>query len=188
MRKIFGKNVKSSSLVLVGDSGVGKTELINQLRYMENPNMYIRGMSVPTYGVDILVKECRLNIEQIMNIYIWDTCGSTRLRPSALNFIKSYEMFCIVYQISWECTCIEEYISRWLCTIDDTSKKYNIFIVGLGESDINNLKSNHIKNFTKSLPFIICSMIITDDIPESLSVFFVNIKDYIFTKNYHLVY
>ena len=73
---------KIISLILVGDSTVGKTSLMrsfNEQKFIEK--------NLSNIGVDVYTKNININNE-VCSIKIWDTCGQERLRALASNYYK----------------------------------------------------------------------------------------------------
>lgn len=85
---------KIISLILVGDSTVGKTSLMrsfNEQKFIEK--------NLSNIGVDVYTKNININNE-VCSIKIWDTCGQERLRALASNYYKKADGVVLVYDIS----------------------------------------------------------------------------------------
>jgi len=87
----------SSLVILVGDTGVGKTHLLS--RYIKNSlpkNKY------PTIGVEFATKAVPLKAGGTVKAQIWDTAGQERFRAiTSAHYRKSIGAL-IVYDISKE--------------------------------------------------------------------------------------
>ena len=59
-------------IVVIGDSGVGKTSLLQQ--YIDGK---VSSMTKPTIGADFLKKELEIDGKQV-TLQIWDTAGQER--------------------------------------------------------------------------------------------------------------
>ena len=57
-------------VILIGDSGVGKTSLLEAFNYKK-----VTAQSKPTIGADFLKKKVVLNDGSEVNLQLWDTAG-----------------------------------------------------------------------------------------------------------------
>lgn len=78
-------------VVIVGDSGVGKTCLIN--RFIENQ---YHGTSKPTVGIDNFEK-CFAHDRGQITIQMWDTAGEERYRTITSAYYKPAHGFLLAY-------------------------------------------------------------------------------------------
>merc|ERR1719362_134270 len=81
-------------IAFLGDSGVGKTSLINQFIYGTfslNHN--------PTIGIDYLSKIINTG-ERSIRLQIWDTAGQERFRSLIPSYIRDASAVMIVYDIT----------------------------------------------------------------------------------------
>ena len=65
-------------VILVGDSGVGKTCLLS---------MYVKGIcepTIPTIAVEFCTKEIELNDGTKIKVQLWDTAGQERFKSLAM--------------------------------------------------------------------------------------------------------
>lgn len=83
--------------VLLGDSNVGKSTIINTYCNTDNKNV--------TVGLDIVVKDVTLNGKNI-RLEIYDTAGSERFRAVTKQYFRNMDIVFIVFDItnrkSWE--------------------------------------------------------------------------------------
>ncbi|KAI7900334.1 GTPase Ypt3 [Cokeromyces recurvatus] len=93
-------------LVVVGDSGVGKTNLLG--RYVHDTFDF---GSKSTIGLDLTIKHMMIKGKKI-RVQIWDTAGQERYRSITKRYYRGSVGACLVYDI----TKRESYdnISRWL--------------------------------------------------------------------------
>ena len=83
-------------LIIVGDSGVGKTNLINRFASKQfNIN------SKSTIGVEFIYKTLKLN-NDIIKVEIWDTAGQERYKAITSAYYKGAKGAIIVYDITSE--------------------------------------------------------------------------------------
>ena len=80
-------------IIVIGDSGVGKTCITNQGVKNEFSNLY-----QPTIGMEIFGLYVKLD-NRIIKLQIWDTCGQEIYRSLITNFYRSSSLAIIVYSI-----------------------------------------------------------------------------------------
>ena len=83
-------------LIIVGDSGVGKTNLIS--RFAEDK---FELNSKATIGVEFIYKTLKIN-DEIFKIEIWDTAGQERYKSISSAYYKGAKGAIIVYDITSE--------------------------------------------------------------------------------------
>ena len=81
-------------VILIGQSGVGKTNLIN---IAQNKNFETDTISTPTCS--FFRKEMTVENKKF-NIYLWDTIGQERLKSQTKLFFKNSKIVILVYDIS----------------------------------------------------------------------------------------
>ena len=86
--------MKKLKFILVGESQVGKTSLINQ--YVNNE---FDGDYLMTIGNDKITKDIKINEEQL-KLEIWDSIGHESLRSANKIFMKNTDIALIVYDIT----------------------------------------------------------------------------------------
>ena len=86
--------MKKLKFILVGESQVGKTSLINQ--YVNNE---FDGDYLMTIGNDKITKDIKINEEQL-KLEIWDSIGQESLRSANKIFMKNTDIALIVYDIT----------------------------------------------------------------------------------------
>ena len=98
-------------IILVGDSSVGKTNLLSRFaRNVFNQN------SKTTIGVEFATKTIKID-EKIIKAQIWDTAGQERYRAITSSYYKGAHGSMIVYDIT-NSTSFES-ISKWLKELRD---------------------------------------------------------------------
>ena len=117
-------------VVVVGDSGVGKTNLIKRfISNTYNPN------TKATVGVEFLSKSYKIN-NQVFKIEIWDTAGQERYKSITAAYYKGAKGALIVYDITQKESF--ENINKWMSEVRDKSAKdLKIMIVG-NKTDLEN--------------------------------------------------
>jgi len=81
-------------LLLIGDSGVGKSNLL--LRYTDDP---FSESHIATIGVDFKIRTVELNGHRI-KLQIWDTAGQERFRTIASSYYRNAHGFLVVYDVT----------------------------------------------------------------------------------------
>jgi len=103
------KKAKSCKVVLIGESGVGKTSIIS--RYMTNTFSSTLGS---TPGANFTTKTVFLEEEnQSIKYEIWDTAGQEKYRSLAKVFYKNSAVCILVYEITRRAS-FEELKSYWI--------------------------------------------------------------------------
>ena len=83
-----------SKLIVIGDSGVGKTNII--IKFTEE---YFKENYVATIGVDFKVKTLTIDDKKI-RLQIWDTAGQERYRNITENYYKGAAGIVLVYAVN----------------------------------------------------------------------------------------
>ncbi|TDH64788.1 hypothetical protein CCR75_000249 [Bremia lactucae] len=81
-------------LIILGDSGVGKTSLMNQYVTQKFSNQY-----KATIGADFLTKEIMLD-DKLVTMQIWDTAGQERFQSLGVAFYRGADACVLVYDIT----------------------------------------------------------------------------------------
>ena len=82
-------------LLLIGDSGVGKTNLL--LRYADAAFNF---NSIPTIGIDFRIKTIELSGGRTVKLQIWDTAGQERFLNITRNYYRGAMGIMIVYDVT----------------------------------------------------------------------------------------
>ena len=115
-------------MILIGDSGVGKTNILN--RYINNKFLET---TKSTVGVELGTKIEEYNNKKI-KIQIWDTAGQERYRSITSAYYKGAKGALIVYDITRKNTF--DNIDKWITDLKLNGDK-NICIIILGnKSDL----------------------------------------------------
>lgn len=110
-------------IVLVGDSGVGKTNLL--LRYLKNK---FDQNSKATVGVEFGSKNITID-NSIVKAQVWDTAGQERYRSITSAYYKGSHGALVVYDV----TKIESFnnIDKWISDLrNNTNEKLVIMLIG----------------------------------------------------------
>ena len=90
--------VESVKVVLLGESGVGKTSIISQfIQGVFNPD------KLPSLSAQYLTKSVDFKeFNKTIKFEIWDTAGQEKFRSLAKIFYKDAKVICLVYDISYK--------------------------------------------------------------------------------------
>ena len=128
------ENIKEDlklKLVLLGDSGVGKTNLIS--RYISNS---FDENTRATIGVEFFCKNFRINKKRTIKVEIWDTAGQERYKAITSVYYKGAKGAFIVYDITSRKTF--ENVDKWIGEIKErTTDDVKLIIIG-NKTDLNN--------------------------------------------------
>ncbi|KAD2394363.1 hypothetical protein E3N88_41340 [Mikania micrantha] len=81
-------------VIILGDSGVGKTSLMNQYVNKKFSNQY-----KATIGADFLTKEVELE-DRLFTLQIWDTAGQERFQSLGVAFYRGADCCVLVYDVN----------------------------------------------------------------------------------------
>ncbi|KAI8898747.1 ras family-domain-containing protein [Globomyces pollinis-pini] len=81
-------------VIILGDSGVGKTSLMNQ--YV---NKKFSGQYKATIGADFLTKEVMVD-DRLVTMQIWDTAGQERFQSLGVAFYRGADCCALVYDVN----------------------------------------------------------------------------------------
>ena len=117
------KETYKFKVVVVGDSGVGKTNLIK--RFVSNE---FKSDSKATVGVEFLSKNFIINGE-IFKIEIWDTAGQERYKSITTAYYKGAKGAMIVYDVTNQTSF--DNVDKWYNEIKEkASKNINLIVIG----------------------------------------------------------
>ena len=119
-------NALSCKVVLIGESGVGKTSIIS--RYTNNT---FSSILMSTTGASFATKTLMLEEEnQSVKFEIWDTAGQERYRSLAKVFYKNAAVCVLVYDITRKAS-FDELKKYWINQIKEHGakniSKYNYY-------------------------------------------------------------
>jgi Ras-related protein Rab-1A len=81
-------------LLLIGDSGVGKSSML--LRFADNE---FTGNYISTIGVDFKIRTIKQN-DKIIKLQLWDTAGQERFRTITTSYYRGSHGILIIYDIT----------------------------------------------------------------------------------------
>ena len=135
-------------ITLIGNSGVGKTSIINQYidQTFDEANAATIGAN---YSEKVITKN---NKEYELNI--WDTAGQEKFHSVGKHFYKDAYIVCLVYDITSQ-DSLEQLETIWYPDIKKYGEKYTILAVVGNKSDLyendNLADENQAKEFAQSI-------------------------------------
>ena len=112
-------------VILIGDSGVGKTSLLNRYMDKEFSN------NIPcTISADFKIKSIQINPLTSAQIAIWDTCGQEKFRAITKQYFKDAHGIILVFDVSDRRSFLD--LNNWLDEIQNNSIKDDASIVLVG--------------------------------------------------------
>ncbi|OHT14982.1 small GTP-binding protein [Tritrichomonas foetus] len=127
------RQVTSIKLVLLGDSGVGKTSIVTQYvngRLPENVK--------PTIGAAFVTKELTLNNQDI-ELLIWDTAGQEVYRGLAPMYYRSALIAIIVYDVTSVSSF--ESVSYWIKELKSNVDGSIVILVCGNKTDLADMRA-----------------------------------------------
>ncbi|KAK2496420.1 hypothetical protein MC885_002088 [Smutsia gigantea] len=111
-------------LLLIGDSGVGKTCLL--CRFTDNE---FHSSHISTIGVDFKMKTIEVDGIKV-RIQIWDTAGQERYQTITKQYYRRAQGIFLVYDISSERSY--QHIMKWVSDVDEVGDAASLPGVGKG--------------------------------------------------------
>ncbi|XP_014253622.1 ras-related protein Rab-35 [Cimex lectularius] len=109
-------------LLIIGDSGVGKSSLL--LRFADNT---FTGNYITTIGVDFKIRTIDLEGEKV-KLQIWDTAGQERFRTITSTYYRGTHGVIVVYDVTSGSSFAN--VKRWLLEIEQNCEVVNRILVG----------------------------------------------------------
>ena len=120
-------------IVLIGDSGIGKSNLLTRFTHNE-----FSLESKSTIGVEFATKIIRLN-DKLIKAQVWDTAGQERYRAVASAYYRGAFGVLLVYDITNQNSF--ENLERWMKEIQNNcGNDVSIILVG-NKMDLKHLRS-----------------------------------------------
>ena len=152
-------NIESFKVVLVGESGVGKTSIITQFidqTFQEDQQS--------TTGGTFSTKTVICDNGKILKFEIWDTAGQERYRALTKMFYKDANAAVMVYDITRK-ESFEELQNYWAVQIKENSPNEIILAVAANKSDLiekETVDEGEARDFAKEYGAIFCSTTATN--------------------------
>ena len=111
-------DIKITSHVQVGDSGVGKSCLLDKFLDDSSTNNFIS-----TIGVDIRTREAVINNKKV-KVQVWDTGGQQRYRPILASCYRGALGVIIVFDVTNRMSF--KNIKQWMLEVDEFATDSNL--------------------------------------------------------------
>ncbi|CAD8177295.1 unnamed protein product [Paramecium pentaurelia] len=119
-------------IVIIGDSGVGKTNIMTQFTRGE-----FSEETKTTVGVEFANKQLVID-DKIIKAQLWDTAGQERYRAIISSYYKGASGALIVFDITKQSTF--DNVDRWMKEVQEsTSNEISVILVG-NKSDLRHLR------------------------------------------------
>ena len=118
------KNIYQFKIILIGDSSVGKTSLVNRFMGFEFEDNYSC-----TINADFKVKSINIDPSTGAELTVWDTCGQEKFRAITRQYFKDAHGIILVYDVSNKRSA--DALSLWIEDISNNTKPdVSIVLVG----------------------------------------------------------
>jgi len=118
------KNYYSIKFIIIGDTGVGKTQIV--YRYTKGE---FNDAIESTLGTDFSSKNIKIN-DKIFHLELWDTAGMETFKAIRQNYYKNAACAIIVYDITNKSSF--ESIDKWIKECDMYSYNDNLIMILVG--------------------------------------------------------
>ncbi|KAJ7975222.1 Ras-related protein like [Quillaja saponaria] len=122
--------------VLIGDSGVGKSNLLSRFAKDE-----FRLDSKPTIGVEFAYRNIKVG-DKLIKAQIWDTAGQERFRAITSSYYRGALGALLVYDITRRSTY--ENIRNWLRELREFGNEDVVVVLVGNKSDLGSLNSRQV--------------------------------------------
>ena len=165
-----GKKIHYIKLILIGESGTGKTSLIN---VYSGKKFSLK--TFPNLSSNYIIKKMEINQKKYV-IKIWDTAGQERFRSLNKLFIKDSQIVIFVYDVTKKKTFEE--LGYWVDFVQQILPENVIFGIVANKMDLINADENNEKNnreyvkgeegqkYSDEIGAIFCETSAKDDIEE----------------------
>ena len=115
-------------MILVGSSGVGKTNLINSLI-----DEKFQAITLATSSSTYVVKKIMIN-DKLYEVEIWDTAGQEKFYSLTKIFIKGAKLVIFVYDVTQRKTFEE--IDHWINTVNEVLEEKPVIGLAGNKKDL----------------------------------------------------
>ena len=147
-------SIESFKVVLVGESGVGKTSMITQFI-----DQIFQEDQQSTTGGTFSTKDVICDGSKILRFEIWDTAGQEKYRSLTTMFYKDANAAVMVYDVT-RAESFEELKNYWAKQIKENSPVNIILVIAANKSDLieqEQVDEGEARNFAKELNAIFIS-------------------------------
>ena len=147
-------DTESIKVVLLGESGVGKTSIISQFTNSEFKDDF-----ETSTGGTFSSKSFTYNDDKILKFEIWDTAGQERYRALTKMFYKETNAVILVYDITRK-KSFEELQNYWVEQIKEFAPENIIIAVVANKSDLSEneeVEEEVARNYAQDLNALFCT-------------------------------
>ena len=142
-------NAEPVKVVLIGESGVGKTSIINQFTSGKFDPDCVTSLSAQFISKTVEFN----NLQKAIKFDIWDTAGQEKYRALAKIFYKDARVICLCYDIT-DGKSFEEIKSYWYEMVKSNADPEVMYAVVANKSDLYDIaaiKNEEGEQFAKSI-------------------------------------
>ena len=129
----MNEDVKRIKIIIIGESGVGKTCIIKRFVYDEhNSNEF------PTSSLSFATKNINVSengVEEEIKLEVWDTVGQEKYKAMAQIFFKNSNVVILVYDITNK-ESFEQLKNYWIDKINEYNSNDLTLAVAANKSDL----------------------------------------------------
>ena len=174
-----GKKVKEIKIILLGETGVGKSCIIN--RYINNT---FNKETSSTLGSTFLSKEITKG-NTIYNLNIWDTSGQERYHSVTNLFIKGSNIVILVYSV--DSLSSFDALDYWYSSIQENLEGENYLLAVIGSKsdlvDYEVISEEQGKKYAEEKKAIF-KLVSAKEFPEGINLLFNTVLDEYIQRNY----
>lgn len=126
----IGKDIEVLKIVLVGETGVGKTSIFSQFI----DNVFHEGFQAST-NATFHTKSFKFDDGKELKLDIWDTAGQEKYRALTQMFYKDANAAILIYDITNQ-DSFEEIKKYWVNQIKESSSSNTILVIDANKSDL----------------------------------------------------
>ena len=127
-----GEDVRNCKVVLLGESGVGKTSIISRFINDTFEEGLVTTTGASYAGKDMVFKDYQ---NQVIRFEIWDTAGQEKYRALAQIFYKDAAIAILIYDITSE-ESFEEIQKYWYTQLKESASKDIVIGLAANKCDL----------------------------------------------------
>lgn len=135
-------------LIVLGDSGVGKSQFIHALQAPFDETLVSIGYldSLPeTVGIAFAVVNCEIGKDTYFRAQIWDTAGQERFRSVLPTYARGVAGVILMYDVTNK-ESLKNVAEQWIPFLDQHLSDHNVPIILVGNKiDLDNLRQISVK-------------------------------------------
>jgi len=126
-------------IVLLGDSGVGKSNLV--FRFTKNE---FNKDSKSTIGVEFATKTVQIEDNKLVKAQIWDTAGQERYRSIASSYYRGAVGALLVYDVTDRNSF--NHVPMWLKEVEENAEKDCLIMLVGNKTDLNDQRTVFVRD------------------------------------------